>query len=130
MEADEKYLRKQYLLSAEQVRKIERLRTRGDPVGATEIVRRAIDAYDPDEPSVRAEDAAALDAMEQALQETRAALSAIRERVAAQTAPEMIAERERGVADEIRAHYAEHPEALDALGDMLFGSDGGRDGRL
>lgn len=102
-------VRRRYALTQANVRKIERLRRRYG-VSAGEIVRRAIDAYDPD-----AEELAA-DAV---LEYMGAALRAACEDLAHQRAARVTeADHFVAQADErarVRAYFIAHPAELDAL---------------
>ncbi|RFA26969.1 hypothetical protein CAI21_15490 [Alkalilimnicola ehrlichii] len=115
MEPQENLVRRQYLVSKAQIAKVERLRKR-EGVGATEIVRRAIEAYDPDAKGANeAEVEAALNAMAEALRETCRELATLRERVVNGLSDEAREANRRQVADETRAYYAAHPEELEAI---------------
>lgn len=108
-------IRRQYLVSKAQARKLERLSKRED-VSATEIVRRAIEAYDPDaDPARAAELESVLDAMAAALKETRTEVARLRARLTrSRSTAARNAEREE-VRREVRAHFQQHSDELEAL---------------
>lgn len=109
--------RKHYLLSRANLEKIEALSRQLD-VSAAEVVRRAVDAYDPIDPRQQ-ELESVVDAMGEAVREaqqaTDAALAQAREaRITMQRQREDIRARAREEA-------GRHPELLEALNELLGG---------
>lgn len=129
MEPQENLVRRQYLVSRAQIEKLNRLskRTNGS---AAEVVRRAIDAYDPDAKHAgEAEAEVALEAMGKALRETREELARLRRRVE-QGPPRQVLEQNRQRATaEARAYFESHPEELEAIS-RIFDAQEGPNGSL
>jgi hypothetical protein len=119
MEPQQSLLRRQYLVSRAQIEKLELL-SRRESVSATEIVRRAIEAYDPDAGGIsEAQALSALSAMAQVLSETRRELSELRERIAEGLSRERSEANRRAAEAEVREYYAAHPEQLEAISELF-----------
>lgn len=114
-----RYKRCHWLVSPEHMRKIQSLAQR-ERVSASEIVRRAIEAYSPDaDYDSEALAGAALDAMSRAIREARLHLADLRgENDELQSETRREREREM-LREELRAHFAENPGELDALAEYL-----------
>ncbi|PWG61470.1 hypothetical protein DEM34_16360 [Spiribacter halobius] len=91
-----------------------------EKISGSEVVRRAIEAYDLD--SGRDRDAeAALEVMVESIRVTRSELAALQKRLD-ETMSHAYRERVRKqVRDDVRAHLVTHPEELDALADYFGG---------
>ncbi|PWG61136.1 hypothetical protein [Sediminicurvatus halobius] len=121
MNVPKRFVRRHYLVAPTHIEKVRELSERHG-ISASAVVRRAIDAYAPEDAvSQEQAAAAALDSMSEALRDTRAQLAAMRERLDERMS-ESYREREREHArQEVRAYFAAHPEELDALSDYLGG---------
>lgn len=117
MPARERLNRRHWLLAPEQIDTVRQISER-EQISGSEVVRRAIEAYDPNFDCER-ELEAALEVMGESIRDTRSQLAALRERLD-ETTSDAYRERLRKQArDEVRAHFVAHPEELDAVADHL-----------
>ncbi|WP_440998058.1 hypothetical protein [Arhodomonas sp. SL1] len=123
-------IRRQYLVGREHIGKVKRL-SHAEGVSNAEIVRRAIEAYDPEATDANeGELEAALEAMETALRQAREEVAGLRQRLNERLNDEAIEARRARVAEEARAELRADPGAVDALSRALFPEQGGTNGDL
>lgn len=119
MQAKERAIRLHCLMAPKHSDKVRRISER-EKVSGSEVIRRAIQAYDPDlDHDLDREVEAALEAMAESIRDTHSELAALRKRL---DEPMSHAYRKRArekARDEVRAHFAAHPEELDALADYF-----------
>ena len=114
-------VRQQYLVPRRSVAKLRQL-SREQKVSATEIVRRAIEAYDPSSGDRAAQEAAALDLLAEVHGQLRKALRRLDEDLTAlqtrQRALEDGSLRDRARRD-TESWLRRHPQALEAIAELL-----------
>ncbi|MDZ7811341.1 MAG: hypothetical protein U5L11_16500 [Arhodomonas sp.] len=124
----ERLIRRQYLVSRKHIEKVKLL-SQAEGVSDAEIIRRAIEAYDPDATGVNeGELEAALEAMEAALRQTRAEVASLRQRLNERLSDEAIEARRARIAEATRAELRADPGTLDALSRALFPKQGSANG--
>lgn len=124
METQERFVRRHWLVSPEHIEKVRELSER-EHLSASEVVRRALDAYSPGDQRER-EAEAALEAMSRAIRATRAELAAMRERLDQSLSTEARERDRERVREEVRAHFRDNPEDLDNLAEFLRTGGSGR----
>ncbi|WP_440998095.1 hypothetical protein [Arhodomonas sp. SL1] len=124
----ERLIRRQYLVSRKHIEKVKQL-SQAKGVSDAEIIRRAIDAYDPDATGMNeGELEAALETMETALRQTRDEVAGLRQRLNERLSDEVIEARRARIAEETGAELRADPRALAALSRALFPKQGSANG--